>query len=124
MFDHIQIKVSNLKTSRIFYQAVLGTLSHGVVFEIPGIVTGFGTSVHDMFEVRQATADATLSKSVHIAFTAPSEAAVRAFYATALAHGATDNGPPGPRPEYEAGYFAAFVVDPDGHNIEAVFSAA
>jgi len=121
MFDHIQIKVSNLATSRAFYEAVLGTLGHGVVFEIPGVVTGFGTSIHDMFEVRQAGPDAALSQSVHIAFTAPSESADRAFHATALAHGGTDNGAPGPRPEYEPGYFAAFVIDPDGHNVEAVF---
>jgi catechol 2,3-dioxygenase-like lactoylglutathione lyase family enzyme len=107
MFDHVQIKVRNLETSRDFYQAVLGTLGHGVVFEIPGIVTGFGASVHDMFEVRQAGTDAPLSKSVHIAFTAPSEAAVRAFHVTALAHGGMDNGAPGLRPGYEANYLRA-----------------
>jgi catechol 2,3-dioxygenase-like lactoylglutathione lyase family enzyme len=60
---------------------------------------------------------------VHVAFAAPSEEAVRAFHAAALAHGGRDNGAPGFRPEYEAGYFAAFVIDPEGHNVEAVFSA-
>jgi catechol 2,3-dioxygenase-like lactoylglutathione lyase family enzyme len=121
MFDHVQIKVADLKASRGFYQAVLGALGYGVVFEIAGVVTGFGTGVHDMFEVRQADADAPLSAAVHVAFAAPSEAAVRAFHAAALALGGRDNGAPGLRPEYEAGYFAAFVIDPDGHNVEAVF---
>jgi catechol 2,3-dioxygenase-like lactoylglutathione lyase family enzyme len=121
MFDHVQIKVSQLATSRGFYAAVLGALGYGVVFEIAGVVTGFGTGVHDMFEVRQSSAAAPLSRAAHIAFRAPSEDAVRAFHAAALAHGGKDNGAPGLRPEYEPGYFAAFVIDPDGHNIEAVF---
>jgi catechol 2,3-dioxygenase-like lactoylglutathione lyase family enzyme len=122
MFDHVQIKVDDFATCRGFYAAVLGALGYGVVFEIAGVVTGFGTSIHDMFEVRQAAAEAALSKSVHLAFTARSEDAVRAFHAAALAHGGRDNGAPGFRPEYESGYFAAFVIDPEGHNVEAVFS--
>jgi catechol 2,3-dioxygenase-like lactoylglutathione lyase family enzyme len=124
MFDHVQVKVDDFVTCRGFYAAVLGALGYGVVFEIAGVVTGFGTSVHDMFEVRQAGPEALLSRSVHIAFMAPSEDAVRGFYAAALAHGGRDNGAPGPRPEYEAGYFAAFVIDPEGHNVEAVFSVS
>ncbi len=124
MFDHVQIKVRDLQTSRAFYAAVLGTLGYGVVFEIAGVVTGFGTSVHDMFEVRQEGADAALSRAVHVAFSAPSAEAVRAFHAAALARGGSDNGGPGLRPEYEPGYFAAFVIDPDGNNIEAVFASA
>jgi catechol 2,3-dioxygenase-like lactoylglutathione lyase family enzyme len=121
MFDHVQIKVQDLARSRAFYGAVLGALGYGVVFEISGVVTGFGTSVHDMFEVRQAGEEAPLSRAVHVAFAAPSEASVQAFHAAALAHGGRDNGAPGVRAEYEAGYFAAFVIDPDGHNVEAVF---
>jgi len=54
MFDHVQIKVDDFEISRAFYEAVLGALGYGVVFEIAGVVTGFGTSVHDTFEVRQA----------------------------------------------------------------------
>jgi len=123
VFDHVQIKVLDLETSRGFYAAVLGALGYGVVFEIAGVVTGFGTSVHNMFEVRQAGADAPVSKCVHLAFAAPSADAVRAFHAAALAQGGRDNGAPGLRPEYEQGYFAAFVIDPHGHNVEAVFCA-
>jgi predicted lactoylglutathione lyase len=91
------------------------------VFEIEGIVVGFGNNPHDMFEVRQMDGDAPLSQSVHLAFTAKSQDAVRAFHAAALAYGAVDNGLPGFRPEYEDGYIAAFVIDPNGHNLEAVF---
>lgn len=125
MFDHVQIKVEDLQRSRAFYQAVLGTLGYGVVLEFEGIVVGFGHDPHDMFEVRQADADADapLTKAAHIAFTADSEEAVRTFHATALDRGAKDNGAPGLRPEYEDGYYAAFVIDPDGNNIEAVYSS-
>jgi catechol 2,3-dioxygenase-like lactoylglutathione lyase family enzyme len=124
MFDHIQIKVENLATSRSFYKAILAALGYVIIFEIAGVVVGFGANLHCMFEVRQAGSDAALSRAVHVAFAAANTAAVRAFYDAALAHGGTDNGAPGLRPEYEDGYFAAFVIDPDGHNLEAVFSAA
>ena len=95
MFDHVQIKVEDLLGSRRFYEAVLGALGYKVVFEAEGVAVGIGNHPHDMFEVRQATATVPVSKATHIAFIAKSEAAVRAFHATALAHGATDNGPPG-----------------------------
>lgn len=121
MFDHVQIKVDDLEGSRPFYEAVLGALGYKVVFDVEGVVVGIGTDPHNMFEIRQAEADVAVSKSTHIAFSAQSEAAVRAFHAVALVHGATDNGAPGLRPQYEPGYFAAFVIDPNGHNLEAVF---
>ena len=121
MFDHVQIKVDDLKNSRAFYEATLGTLGYKVVFEVEAVVVGFGNNPHDMFEVRQSSPDLPVSKSVHVAFAAESEDAVRAFYTAALAHGARDNGMPGPRPQYEEGYFAAFVIDPNGHNLEAVY---
>jgi catechol 2,3-dioxygenase-like lactoylglutathione lyase family enzyme len=121
MFDHVQIKVDALESSRAFYEAVLGALGYKVVFEAETVVVGFGNNPHDMFEVRQAGPGAPVSNSVHIAFAARSEDAVRAFHAAALARGAKDNGMPGPRPQYEEGYFAAFVIDPNGHNLEAVY---
>ena len=121
MFDHVQIKVDDLKSSRPFYDAVLGALGYKVVFEVEAVVVGFGNNPHDMFEVRQAGPGASVSRSAHVAFIAKSERAVRAFHAVAIAHGAKDNGAPGLRPHYEEGYFAAFVIDPNGHNLEAVF---
>lgn len=121
MFDHVQIKVNDLSKSRAFYEAVLGSLGYRVVLEIKDVVVGFGTNPHDMFEISRVSEDALLSRSVHVAFTAASKEHVHAFYKTALANGAKDNGAPGLRPEYEPGYFAAFVIDPDGHNLEAVY---
>ena len=121
MFDHIQIKVKDLATSRPFYEAVLATLGYKNVFEIEGFVVGFGTSPHDMLEISQSSLDMPLSASVHIAFSASSEQAVKDFYHTALSLGAMGNGVPGLR-DYEPGYFAAFVIDPDGHNLEAVYT--
>jgi catechol 2,3-dioxygenase-like lactoylglutathione lyase family enzyme len=122
MFDHIQIKVASLRESRNFYEAIFRTLEFKVVFEIEGVVVGFGNSIHDMFEIRQANESAPLTKAAHIAFAARSEQSVKDFHSTALANGGMDNGAPGLRPEYEEDYFAAFVRDPDGHNLEAVFT--
>jgi catechol 2,3-dioxygenase-like lactoylglutathione lyase family enzyme len=120
MFDHVQIKVEDFESSRVFYEAILDSLGYTVVFKDEGVV-GIGNNPHDMFEVRQAGTSAPHSKAAHIAFVAKSEDAVRAFHAEALARGAKDNGAPGLRPQYEQGYFAAFVIDPNGHNLEAVF---
>jgi catechol 2,3-dioxygenase-like lactoylglutathione lyase family enzyme len=120
MFDHVQLKVEDFESSRVFYEAVLGALGYTVVFKAGGVV-GIGINPHDMFEVRQASPSAAVSKAAHIAFAAKSEDAVYAFHAAALARGAKDNGVPGLRPQYEQGYFAAFVIDPNGHNLEAVF---
>ncbi len=123
MFDHVQIKVDDLAKSRSFYEAVLGELGYKNVFEIEGVVIGFGTSPHDMLEISQSGKDLPISKSIHIALVAKSEQAVQDFHKTALAQGAVDNGVPGLR-DYEPGYFAAFVIDPNGHNLEAVFKKA
>ena len=120
MFDHVQIKVADLASSRAFYEKVLATLEYGVVLESDGAV-GFGNDPHDMFELSQASENAPLSRSTHVAFVAKNEQAVREFHRTALAQGARDSGAPGLRPQYEDGYFAAFVVDPNGHNLEAVY---
>ncbi len=121
MFDHVQIKVPDLAASRSFYEVVLGALGYTIVLEFPGFVVGFGTNPHDMFEVAQTSKDAPLSHAVHIAFKAKSREAIDKFHAVAIAHGAKDNGAPGLRPDYEPGYYAAFVIDPNGHNLEAVF---
>ena len=121
MFDHVQIKVADLTASRTFYEKVLDVLGHTVVLEFEGQVVGFGTSPHDMFEVAQASEDSLVSQTVHIAFKAKSREIVDEFYEVAIAHGAKDNGSPGMRPDYEHGYYAAFVLDPNGHNLEVVF---
>lgn len=75
-----------------------------------------------MFEIRQHDGKFPQSQFVHLAFNAPNRESVDAFYHTAIANGTTGNGVPAFRPEYEEGYYAAFVIDQDGHNIEAVYS--
>ncbi len=120
MFDHVQIKVQDFKKSREFYAAIFDVLGYPVVFEEEDVVAGWGTTPHDMFEIRAMAPHRPLSAHVHVAFKAPSKEAVQQFYDAALAAGGADNGAPGLR-EYEPGYYAAFVIDPDGHNLEAVF---
>ena len=99
----------------------MSILGYHKVLDIENTVIGYGTNVHDMFEIRQANNEASLSQSVHLAFNAPNMQTVDDFYRTAIEKGAKCNGIPGFRPEYEEGYYAAFVIDPDGHNIEAVY---
>lgn len=121
IFNHVQIKVKDLQVSRKLYDALMKVLGYPVVIEIGNTLVGYGTSVHDMLELRQFDENYPLSQSVHVAFNASNKESVDNFHQTALVHGANCRGEPGLRPEYEEGYYAAFVVDPDGHNLEAVF---
>ena len=122
IFNHVQIKVANLEHSRTFYDAIMNVLGHGIVLEIKDTVIGYGSNVHDMFEIRQADEKALLSQSVHIAVNAQDKSMVDFFYDVALKNGAHCNGKPGFRPQYEEGYYAAFVREPNGHNSEVVYS--
>ena len=122
LFNHVQIKVKDLGRSRRFYDHVMAALGYKMVLEIEGIVIGYGTSVHDMFEIRQFDEKSLLSEHVHLAFNASCKEDVDAFYKSAITSGGKCNGEPGFRPQYEDGYYAAFVIDPDNHNIEAVYS--
>ncbi|WP_085909182.1 VOC family protein [Kiloniella majae] len=122
IFNHVQIKVKDLEISKAFYDRIMSTLGYDQVLDIPDMVIGYGTSVHDMFEIRQTDEEAPLSRAVHISFNARDRKSVDEFYRIALENGATCNGKPGLRPEYEEGYYAAFILDPDGHNIEAVYA--
>lgn len=113
MIDHVAIPVRDLDASRRFYEPLLTELGAKVVMEWPGVVI-FGTD-DGMVALRQSEQVAPH----HIAFKAD-RASVDSFYEAALAAGASDNGPPGLRPDYHENYYAAFVIDPDGHNIESV----
>jgi catechol 2,3-dioxygenase-like lactoylglutathione lyase family enzyme len=113
MLDHVAIPVSDLGESRKFYEDVLGTLGAKVVMEFPGLVL-LGTE-DGMVAIRQSDQ----VNPLHVAFRAD-RAGVQAFYDAALAAGASDNGAPGVRSDIHPNYYAAFVHDPDGHNIEAV----
>ena len=122
MIDHITFGVADFARSTQFYDKALAPLGVRRLFDVPeehsdGVkVTGYGDD-HPWFWLAEERATTGL---MHIAFRAQSRAVVEAFHAAAIRAGGTDNGPPGPRPHYHEAYFAAFVFDPDGHNIEAV----
>ena len=118
MLDHVGLKVTDLAESLLFYRSALAPLGYGVIFQDPttaGLALKGGGSLW--------LYGASNASNVHIAFAAPDRTAVEGFHAAAVAAGARDNGGPGPRPDYGETYFAAFVVDPDGNNIEAVCHA-
>lgn len=131
--DHLNIGVSDAERSMAFYSAVLKPLglSHvlsispeeaepgGEQAKVGGTLHGFGVDHKPLFWI---LGDVQVGQGTHIGFTAHTRAQVDAFYAAALAAGATDNGPPGIR-RYHPNYYGAFVLDPDGINIEAVCNA-
>jgi catechol 2,3-dioxygenase-like lactoylglutathione lyase family enzyme len=117
LIDHIQLVVQDLSTSQTFYTAILNVLN------IPIIGTGNGFFWADELVVSAADSEAAqgvLTGRYHLAFQSHDRATVDAFYTTALAYGGRDNGAPGER-NYHPDYYAAFVLDPDGNNIEAVY---
>jgi catechol 2,3-dioxygenase-like lactoylglutathione lyase family enzyme len=125
MIDHITFGVTDFACSTAFYDSAFAPLGLKRLFDLPlehsgGVnSTGYGDS-RPWFWL--AESDPTRGK-LHIAIEAASRAAVDAFYAAAMAAGGRDNGPPGVRPHYHPNYYGAFVLDPDGHNIEAVCRA-
>jgi predicted enzyme related to lactoylglutathione lyase len=117
--DHITLRVRDLPASRRFYEAALATLSLGLEFEHEGLVA-FGSGEGGRLIIY---ASERPHAGVHVAFSALSQEAVDRFHAAALEAGGRDNGAPGLRPEYHAGYYGAYVFDPDGNNVEAVHHA-
>ena len=119
MFDHIGIRVKDLAASAAFYKTVLATLGH-----VPGYAdettASFGPSGAPALWLHAVPKAG--ERGVHIAFRAADRAAVDRFYQAALKAGGRDNGPPGPRPDYSKTYYAAFVIDLEGNNIEAMLS--
>ena len=116
MFDHVEINVSDIEASRRFFEQALAPLGYEVSLVSPTFVELGAAGRHDFgLALRDP-----VSPAVHLAFEAPDRATVDAFHEAALAAGGTDNGPPGPRPDYGEHYYAAFVLGPDGHNVEAV----
>jgi tRNA-Thr(GGU) m(6)t(6)A37 methyltransferase TsaA len=127
VIDHVGIRVSDLPSSRRMYEAALAELGFvvlsGGTFEGDDYVL-FGRGESDDFglhSVGGAPGRDRVTTGAHIAFDARDAEAVDRWYAAALRHGGTDNGTPGLRPEYSGRYYAAFVLDPDGNNVEAVF---
>ena len=126
MLDHVGIPVSDFARSLAFYQAVFAPLGYSLLMEVTPEMTGDGSCAAGFG--RNGKPDFWIGSSdrqarAHVAFAAADRAAVRAFHEAAIAAGATDNGAPGLRPHYHEHYYGAFVLDPDGHNIEAVCHA-
>jgi catechol 2,3-dioxygenase-like lactoylglutathione lyase family enzyme len=116
VFDHVEIHVSDLDASRRFFEAALTPLGYKISFESPELI-GMQATGRSVFGLVRRD---PVGPTVHLGFQAPDRAAVDAFHAAALAAGGKDNGRPGLRPEYSDNYYAAFVIGPDGHNVEAV----
>lgn len=118
LIDHVQLVVADLEASRRFYEAVFGVLDIPVESNSPSHFWG-----DELFISTPGGPEAAgvLTGRHHIAFQAEDRAMVDAFHAAGLEAGGRDNGPPGERPNYHPGYYAAFLLDPDGNNIEAVY---
>jgi len=123
MIDHTGIVVSDYGKSKAFYSKTLAAIGYELLMEIPASVTGhtdvagFGEPPKPDFWMSNGAPN---NPPIHIAFRVASHALVDAFYRAAIAAGGRDNGPPGIRAHYHPNYYGAFVLDPDGHNIEAV----
>ena len=126
MIDHIGITVGNIQVSKQFYTKALAPIGYSLLMEVSAEQTGsmaaagFGVPPKPDFWLAGGTANVP---PVHVAFRVSSRALVMAFHAAAIAAGGRDNGAPGLRPHYHPSYYGAFVLDPDGHNIEAVCHA-
>jgi catechol 2,3-dioxygenase-like lactoylglutathione lyase family enzyme len=122
MIDHAGLHMSDPKKSIAFYDKALAPLGYRVLMEIPTehtggkVVVGYGVPPKPDFWLAEGAPEAP---PIHIAFRADNHQQVDDFYKAAVAAGGRDNGAPGPRPHYHKDYYGAFVLDPDGHNIEA-----
>jgi catechol 2,3-dioxygenase-like lactoylglutathione lyase family enzyme len=125
MIDHLGFSVSDHERSKRFYLAALAPLGYTLVMEVrqsehDAPAAGFGAGGKPDFWIG---GEGALNKPVHVAMTAKTRAVVDAFYKAAMAAGGRDNGAPGLRPHYHPNYYGAFVLDPDGNNIEGVCHA-
>ena len=120
MLHHISLPVADLARSSKLYDGILATLGYRRVCSGKGYA-GYGvTDGEDLFAIKNVTPATSAGPGFHLAFGAPSRAAVDEFHRLALANGATNGGKPGLRPHYGPTYYAAFIVDFDGHRVEAV----
>src|SRR5471030_1086935 len=126
MIDHIGFSVSDYQRAKKFYTRALAPLGYTLIAEVQqdqndAPAAGFGANGKPDFWIG---GEGGLNKPIHIAIAARDRAAVDAFYRAAISAGGKDNGAPGLRPHYHPNYYGAFVLDPDGHNIEAVYHEA
>lgn len=122
MIDHVSLGVRNVAASRRFYHAALRPLGYQCLSDSPASL-GYGAKAPVLWvnESERPVAPDTGS-GLHFCFAAPSRKAVDGFHAAGLTSGGRDNGPPGLRADYGAGYYAAFLIDPDGYRLEAYFA--
>lgn len=121
IISHVSLGTGDVERSARFYDAALGALGIGRRMEFPGAVA-YGRAFPEFWVQRPHDGGpAGVANGTHVCFLAASRAEVDAFHAAALAAGGTCDGPPGPRPQYDPAYYAAFVRDPDGHKVEAMF---
>ena len=118
MLDHMGLEVSDLDASREFFTKALEPLGVGPIMDLHGVACGFGDGQKPWFWI--ASRERSVSTDVHVAFEAPDRATVDRFHEAALAAGGRDNGGPGKREIYHPEYYGAFILDPDGNNVEAV----
>jgi catechol 2,3-dioxygenase-like lactoylglutathione lyase family enzyme len=118
--DHLTLRVGDTGRSRAFYEAALGPLDITVIEVGDWAEVVFGPEGSEDFAIA-AAGDGRPSAPLHIAFAARSREEVDAFHAAGLEAGGTDNGAPGLREIYHPGYYGAYLIDPDGNNVEAVF---
>ena len=116
MIDHTGVSVSNFTRSKAFYEQALAPLGYSLIMEFAKFA-GFGEPAKPDFWIGEGTPNVP---AIHVAFRAATRGAVEAFYKAAMAAGGRDNGAPGLRAQYHPNYYGAFVLDPDGHNVEAV----
>ena len=123
MIDHTGVAITDMARSKRFYDAALGAIGYRLLADYPASVTGsvdvagYGEPPKPDFWLNRGTPN---QPPIHVAFRVASRQLVRDFHTAALAAGGQDNGGPGLRPHYHPSYYGAFVLDPDGHNIEAV----
>ena len=122
MLDHITFGVARFERALAFYDQALAPLGITQLYAEGPDFAGYGVAPKAFFWIGQKPTPITGTPitGTHVAFTAETRVMVDAFYQAAIAAGGTCNGPPGPRPHYHSDYYGAFVLDPDGHNIEAV----
>lgn len=125
MLDHVSLGVKDLERSRRFYDAVLRPLGLVRTVDFQGRGSDYGAIAGQLGVEFTITVEASVvpGRGMHLCFRAPNREAVRAFHAAALASGGRDDGGPEVRTQYHPDYFAAFILDPDGHRIEAVCHA-